>query len=432
MSRLEVVNIFGANLSTTEGPRWKRHRKVTATCFNEHSNEVVWRESISQAKDMVKYWSSKSLVKSTADDVRTLSLHVISSVAFGKSYKFQGFDEMSPTNEETRLKESLKMILDNCILLLVLGTKFLSVKWLPSKFQKLYAATVTFTQHMTQVYENEKQAMANGKSTEKNLMTSLIRASQEKTSVQTSQIHGSGSLTESEIYGNMFIFNFAGHDTTAHTLAFTVVLLAAKPAMQDWIFEELKHVLQEKPIEDWNYTTDFPRLKRCLAVLKETLRLYTSVPIAKSTGSGPDFKTLVAGGKSIEIPPNTILIPNHVAVHTHPRYWGDDNMEWKPTRWINSAGSIEDETMVIPKKGAFIAWSEGVRNCPGKKFSQVEVVATMAGLFRDWRVEAVPLEGETQEMAENRVMKLVEEDTGQVLLLQMLHPERAPLVWKRR
>jgi cytochrome P450 len=381
---------------------------------------------------MVKYWCSKSLVKSTADDVRTLSLHVLSSAGFGKSYKFQGFDDMSPTNEATSYKESLQMILDNCILLMVLGTKFLSKEWLPSKLRKLYSATVTFKKYMTEVYESEKQAIADGKSTERNLMTSLIRASQENISVQDSQKHASGSLTESEIYGNMFVFNFAGHDTTAHTLAFAVVLIASKPAVQDCIFEELKHVLQEKPIEDWNYMTDFSRLKRCLAVLMETLRLYTPVPIAKSTGSGPDFKTLVVEGKSIAIPPNTLVIPNHVAIHTHPRYWGDDHMEWNPSRWINSAGLIEDETMVTPKKGAFIAWSEGLRNCPGKKFSQVEFVATMAGLFRDWSVEAVPLDGETQEMAMKRVRKLVEEDTGQVLLLQMLHPERAPLVWKRR
>jgi hypothetical protein len=70
--------------------------------------------------------------------------------------------------------------------------------------------------------------------------------------------------------------------------------------------------------------------------------------------------------------------------------------------------------------------------CPGKKFSQVEFVAIMAGLFRDWRVEPVLEKGEDLAAASKRVMRLVEEDTGQVLLLQMLHPERAPLVWKKR
>jgi hypothetical protein len=56
----------------------------------------------------------------------------------------------------------------------------------------------------------------------------------------------------------------------------------------------------------------------------------------------------------------------------------------------------------------------------------------MAGLFRDWRVEPVLENGEDLAAARKRIIRLVEEDTGQVLLLQMLHPERAPLVWKKR
>ena len=87
---------------------------------------------------------------------------------------------------------------------------------------------------------------------------------------------------------------------------------------------------------------------------------------------------------------------------------------------------------MVPHKGSFIAWSEGIRNCPGKKFSQVEFVAAMAGIFRDWQVDAVTEGSETPEMARMRVMNMVENDTGQVLLLQLLHPERAALTWKRR
>lgn len=105
-----------------------------------------------------------------------------------------------------------------------------------------------------------------------------------------------------------------------------------------------------------------------------------------------------------------MLIPNHVAVHTHPRYWGSDCLKWRPSRWIQSKPSIDstnietldDECLVTPQKGSFIAWSEGVRNCPGKKFSQVEFVASIAALFRDWRVDPVPEPSESLEMARKR------------------------------
>lgn len=88
--------------------------------------------------------------------------------------------------------------------------------------------------------------------------------------------------------------------------------------------------------------------------------------------------------------------------------------------------------MITPVKGSFIAWSEGIRNCPGKKFSQVEFVAAMATLFREWRVDPVPEPSESIGMARERVMATVENETGQVLLLQLLHPEKAVLTWSRR
>jgi cytochrome P450 len=178
---------------------------------------------------------------------------------------------------------------------------------------------------------------------------------------------------------------------------------------------------------------DFPKLKRCLAVLLETLRLYTPVPIAKSTGK--QAQLLRVGERNITVPANTLVIPNHIALHTHPKYWGGDSLEWRPSRWIASNASDEPfkyESVISPQRGSFIAWSEGVRVCPGKKFSQVEFVASKAGLFRDWRVEPVPEKGGGLTMARKRVTELVEKDTEQVLLLQMLHPEKALLVWKKR
>ena len=64
---------------------------------------------------MVRYWSTKKAVGSTADDTRTLSLHVLSSAGFGKSYPFQGHDDKSSSDVATNYKESLQTILDHCV-----------------------------------------------------------------------------------------------------------------------------------------------------------------------------------------------------------------------------------------------------------------------------------------------------------------------------
>ena len=74
-------------------------------------------------------------------------------------------------------------------------------------------------------------------------------------------------LTEEEVYGNVFVFNFAGHDATANSLAIGICLLATRPDIQDWIAEEINAVLTGVKSEDSSYEATFSRLPRCLAVV---------------------------------------------------------------------------------------------------------------------------------------------------------------------
>jgi cytochrome P450 len=72
-------------------------------------------------------------------------------------------------------------------------------------------------------------------------------------------------LSDQEISGNLFIFTVAGFEATANTMGYAVLFLAAYPAWQDWIREELGH-LPADPLA-WKYDEVFPRSKRVLAVM---------------------------------------------------------------------------------------------------------------------------------------------------------------------
>lgn len=123
------------------------------------------------------------------------------------------------------------------------------------------------------------------------------------------------------------------------------------------------------------------------------------------------------------------------AVHTHPQYWGDDSLEWKPSRWILTAegdgASIDREHLFTPPRGTFLGWSDGNRACPGKKFIQVEHVAIMAAMFRSHRVDPMKLAGEDMEQARKRAADCIA-NSGMVLLFQMLRPQDVALTWTRR
>ncbi|KAM7183640.1 Cytochrome P450 [Rhypophila sp. PSN 637] len=447
-----LLNVFGPNISTVEGPEWKVQRKVIGACLNEQTNQVVWQESITLAEDMLQYWAkSPNGICSTADDVRTLSLHVLSKAGFGKSYKFEGQEDHHKSGTSASYKNALKVILENCVMIVGLGTKFFLAaadehgpwynRLYPSSFREIGQACTTFQSYITDTYEEAKQTMASDPSfSQEKLATKLGQRTFMTAMVQASQENSSSPgvfLTEQEIYGNIFVLNFAGHDTTAHTFTFAIYLLAAHPELQDWISEEINIVFGDQPLTSWNYT-DYPKLKRIMAVLLETVRIYTPVPVSKWTGRAAGYRHLQVGDKQLMVPSEVMISPAYATVQTEPRYWGEDSLEWRPERWITKSESDsntqEEQEIIQPRKGTYIPWSAGVRDCPGEKFSKVEFVATLAALFRgDWRVEPAKLDKtETDEQARKRVLDLVKYDSEPVLLLQMLHPERAGLVWKRR
>lgn len=170
-------------------------RKLMGSCFIDQNFEIAWKESIAQATDMGRYWSSRKSVETVAHDTRTLSLNVMSRAGFGKSYPFKGHHEAQTALRGSSLsyKEALQTILENSIVIMVLGTKFLANPWLPPFFKRLDLSCTSFQGYMTELFETEKQNSSQGITSDRNLMKSLVRASHEETS---------GSLNEDEIYGN--------------------------------------------------------------------------------------------------------------------------------------------------------------------------------------------------------------------------------------
>ncbi|KAL9091685.1 MAG: hypothetical protein Q9165_004761 [Trypethelium subeluteriae] len=147
-----------------------------------------------------------------------------------------------------------------------------------------------------------------------NLLGALVQALQ-------AEEHG---LSDDELYGNLFIYNMAGHETTTNTVATSIAYLAAAPQWQDWICEELRAVLgKSSSVGEWDYADVYPQLRRCQAVQLETLRLHGStVFLPKAIGSIAQVVTI----KKTEyvIPPKTFVLANSQALHCDPQIWGAD------------------------------------------------------------------------------------------------------------
>lgn len=199
--------------------------------------------------------------------------------------------------------------------------------------------------------------------------------------------------------------------------------------------EEINLVFEEEENSpSGKYEEAFPKLRRCLAVMFEILRLHGSnVFIPKATGSVDS--ALHINGKNYMIPSGTFTMTNLQALHTDPRSWGLDSLVWRPSRWLvskpDTVASGYTTEFIEPIKGTFLPWVDGPRVCPGRKLAQVEFVAVMVALFRKHRVQPVLMEGESADAGKERLRDIVNDSGLSAVTMQMRRPRAAALMWRR-
>ena len=231
---------------------------------------MVWAESLRQATDMAHSWAEEGAegTKETVADTATLALHVLTSVGFGLAYPFHGGVRDLPEGHSMSYRDALSLCVRNIITFAILPKKVLSSSYLPKSLQELGRATKDFQKYMEEMLAHERSVAATHQHGPENLMGSLVRASEEASKTADANDPAHLGLTGEEIFGNIFTFNLAGHETTANTLGTSIVLLAAKPRYQDWLFEEMHEVFGTSTSPgDWQYERTFPKLQRCLAVM---------------------------------------------------------------------------------------------------------------------------------------------------------------------
>ncbi|KAE8381892.1 cytochrome P450 monooxygenase [Aspergillus bertholletiae] len=409
-SLLEKMNIFGKNLATAEGADWQRHRKLTARAFHEILHEAVWVESTRNASKALKKWTDAESVYSTRPDMMALSLGVL----FKACLNIDGADQ-----SDTR----------------ILAGDIAACQWHLDVVLNGMQNSITLRQGRGGMQKLKTSCTALGE-----LLTEFVeaRTAQPK---QTAHIDLLSSilaptdhygLSTDEVTGNLFLFMFAGHETTANALIYIIHLMAIFPSWQDWALEEVDQILQDRADgeEVPCYSQILPQAHRLRAILYETVRLYGPVPtIVRKTDS--NTQTLVLPEQEIIIPKDTPININAIALHTDPKQWGPDPLSWRPSRWMSQeSGSslkiISNEFL----KGLF-AWGEGPRLCPGQKFSQIEVCAVLLCIFKCHRVELLPSPDQTMDQARSHALSLIQSSTVG-LTLQMPCSELVGLRWVDR
>ncbi|KAF2449023.1 cytochrome P450 [Karstenula rhodostoma CBS 690.94] len=417
---MQMLSVFGKNVFTSGGPEWQKHRKATMVAFSD-IDEMVWQESLVQADTMIQEsLESDGPVRTVAEQTKLLTLNVLTktlfagSLARGHSKVIDGKDASLP------YRDSIRRILHNVIPILVFGSSTLQSWWMPATLKRAGRAVPAFRKYVRDMIDEERAKHGGPTRTKRNLVTSLIRACEE----HNPDYHHLRRfvITEDEIISNIFIYAVAGMDTTSITLATSIFFLSAHPEYQDWIAEEV-----ECYAADGLAYNNFPKLKRCMAITLETLRLCHPVSqLIKTTGD--TTKAVTINGRHVLLPLHMAIHLNMSAMQTHPDFWGTDSLPWNPRRWIVTDAppgeNLGRETLLPDTHSCYMPWAIGQHVCPGKRYSQVELVAVLARIFGEYRVAPSVDAGETGEEAAARVVRIAMDMHSKELLNEMRNPEK--------
>jgi cytochrome P450 len=189
---------------------------------------------------------------------------------------------------------------------------------------------------------------------------------------------GDDELTDQDIREEVDTFMFEGHDTTACSLAWTLFLIGNHPQVQERLYNEQIDIFGENGTHDDVEQIHFSKMKYLEACIKESLRLYPSVPIIGRKAE----KRVVVDGFTLEKGAGYSVVI-HI-LHRNPLIWEKPN-EFIPERFM------DDSTLGSKKRHpyAYVPFSAGPRNCIGQKFAMMEEKTVLSKVIRRIRVQSM-------------------------------------------
>ncbi len=164
---------------------------------------------------------------------------------------------------------------------------------------------------------------------------------------------------------------WAGTETTALTLAWSMYLTSVHPEAAERIRREGETVLGDREPT----AADYSALPYTRAVIQETMRLYPPIWGLIRVASEEDE----IGGKKV-LPGDRIVMFAYGA-HHDPRFW-DEPEKFMPERWMGDAKKRQT-------KYAYLPFGGGRRSCIGGAMSQVENTLALSILLRRFQPEYV-------------------------------------------
>ncbi|XP_011864539.1 PREDICTED: cytochrome P450 4c3-like [Vollenhovia emeryi] len=364
---------LGTGLVTSTGEKWYFRRKLLTPSFHSGLLEVYLKTVKEETSVLI---SCLEKIPNTWVDMvpyaKRVALDIICDTAMG--YKLN-----AQRNFENKYVEAVNKIAS------IMQMRFTNV-WVSS--DTIFKLTKTGKEHdhsIRVIHEFVNKVIAERKAEWKQKCDDNFNKSSKKKRALLDLLleisHNGTILSDEDIREEVNTFMYAGHDTMATSISWTLYVLGRHPEYQEKILDEYNNVLgtDEITLENINKLT---WLEACI---KEQWRLYPVVPlIARQI-----YKPIEILGN--QIPPGSTVLINSYLLHRDARYFPEPHIYY-PERFLS------DSCKFPPY--AFIPFSAGSRNCIGWKFATLVIKVIILSILKSFRVEAMDREDELRFISE--------------------------------
>jgi len=353
--RRTVGPALGNGLFNAEGPSWRFQRRTAAPMFQARHIAQFAPAMAAAAQEALARWETMpdGAEIDAAEAMMRLTYDIILRTMFSSDVTMQ-YDAMA---------KAFATYLETIGHIDVLTTLGLPM-WVPTPERIRGRATVRFLRgELEGVIARRRERIARDlEAAPDDLLTLLLT---------TRDPEGGALFGEREVFDNVLTFMFAGHETTANALAWTLYLLSQFPDADGRVAAEA-----QAQHEDSFSAGNLGGLVYARMVLEEAMRLYPPAPIISRDSVAADT---VSG---IAIRPGTAVMISPWVLHRHQTLWEDPEY-FDPERF--APGRREKI-----HRFAYLPFGAGPRICIGMGFAIQEALIVLASMMRRFRLELVP------------------------------------------
>ena len=319
---------LGDGVLTLEGTEWKRASRLMRPAFHKKRLDTYAAAMTDCTAGLVGRYTAGER-RDIAKDMTAVTLEIVGRTLFDVDVR----EEAGDFGEA--MLDLQDAILDHLYLPLPIP------KWWPSKTNKRKWAAIDHMRGLVADVIADRRRSGEDRG---DLLSMLIEARDED---------GQG-LTDKELLDQSMTLFFAGHETTANSLAWNWYLLARHPEVTARLQADLDRVCGGAPMRV-EHLRDLPYLDQ---VVKESMRVLPSV----WTFMKEPTEDVVVRGYHIPKGSQIMFCPS--ITQRDERWWPN------PTVFDPERFSPENEKQI--RKGAYFPFSGGSRVCMGKAFAMME------------------------------------------------------------